>query len=153
MCDTEMDLYKGLIAAPYKRGTSGENGYYDCYGLVQALYLRLGIVIPDQPRPAKRKDLGNYADQERLNWIPVLSENKNDPLAVVSCDPRLSSQRFALRPYNLVQLQVDGFNCHIGMVLPDKRVIHTWEVSGCAVIERLDDKWENKIVGVYRPHN
>lgn len=148
----EKELYGDLIAAPYERGANGSAGTYDCYSLLQTLYSRMGIILADQPRAKKRSDLEALILRDLVNWQPVRPRGVNDPLAVTSCDTRMVDRQFALRPYNAIQLNVGGFHCHVGMILPHHRVIHTWEQSGCVVIEPLDDyKWENNIVGVYYP--
>lgn len=152
MADDELELYADLLAAPYQRGSKGEHGRYDCYSLLQTLYARMGIVLADQPRATRRADLEALVLRDLVKWKAVRPVGVNDPLAITSCDTRLADRQFALRPYNAIQLNVGGFHCHVGMVLPNRRVIHTWEQSGCVVIEPLDDyRWENNIVGVYYP--
>ncbi len=146
------EFYADLIAAPYKRGAKGENGKYDCYRLLQELYKRLGIELEDQPRARKRQDMEKLIARDLPNWKPVLPVDGDSATVIESCNVMDEQRYYALRPYSAIQLAVRGHYCHVGMVLPDNQVIHTWENSGCVIIERLDDAtWQNKIVGVYRP--
>ena len=150
---SDKKLYQDLLEMPYLRnGREISDGGLDCYGLVRELYRRLGVNMSDAPRAYKGKDIAAIALSGKQSWHPVLPTSTSDSLAVESCDPNSQHKLFALRPYNVIQLEIKGHHCHAGMVLPDRRFIHTWEGSGMVVIDRIDSpRWIGKVVGVYHP--
>ncbi|PSU05435.1 hypothetical protein C9I92_21860 [Photobacterium ganghwense] len=144
------ELYFGdLLTKPYLRGARGENGYYDCYGLLMELYRRMGVEAPNYKTPETPRQMASSAAVWKQSWEPVLS--KAGYPTIKSCDPT-DSNTYALVPYSTLLLRVAGEDCHTAMLLPKMQFIHTWQGSGMVVVDRLlSPVWRNKVVGVYQP--
>lgn len=115
-----------LIGAPFVYGGRGENGMYDCYGLLLELNKRQGIDLPDYRSPTESRIIAGIFLREKQLWQ--------------RCDPE---------PGCAVLFRVKNLFCHVGFVLDNDSFIHTWEQSGGVLIERLSD-WESRIEGYYK---
>lgn len=63
-------------------------------------------------------------------------------------DQLLKVTRTELKPNDILLMRFMGHPQHIAIVT-DKGMIHAWEKSGKVVEHRIDDKWRNRIRGVY----
>jgi cell wall-associated NlpC family hydrolase len=58
-----LDWARGRIGAPYQWGGTGSNGF-DCSGLVQAAYSRMGVSLPRTTRDQAKR--GQMIDSDRI---------------------------------------------------------------------------------------
>ncbi|MCY1355599.1 hypothetical protein D9M69_420290 [compost metagenome] len=117
--------FSGLIGLPWEYDGKGEPGGYDCYGLLQEIHRRQGVVIPDFRRPSDR------------NQIAAVMSTNLSPWQRCQCQAGASV---------LIRL---ARTLHVGYMVDDFRFIHVWEQSGGVVIERIE-QWQPKILGFYR---
>ena len=125
-----------LIGKPFVEDGKGPNGY-DCYGLGQEVYNRLGKNLPDYDYSFSEhvskdtaKAISNIVEQEKSGWLLL---DKPEPYCFV------------------VFCIVPPFVSHMGVVLEDcSRFIHVSRKNS-VVIERLTSaRWENRIRGYYK---
>jgi len=119
--------FSDLIGIPYIKNGKDINGF-DCFGLVQEIYRRLGFVIPNL----------DYNDPDDVQFIDTLANNEKD---------KLTKQISKPEPYCFVLLMTVGtYVTHIGVVLEDcKSFIHTTKKKNVCV-EKLDNVlWKQKI--------
>jgi len=129
-------LFNDLIGKPFLDNGKGPDGY-DCYGLCQEVYKRLGIVLPEFDYT-----FSNHASSETAEAIDFkIEENKN---------------RFEViekpEPYCIVTFCiVPPFISHIGIVLDDCiKFIHVSRMNA-VVIDRLNSiRWKGRIRGYYK---
>jgi len=116
--------YVKLLGIPYKK--------LDCWGVAREFYrLELGI------------DLKRYYDQApNDNQVAknLIYTNAGDFEAVTK--PTFG---------NIVLINLNGIEAHIGIYLNEQQFLHTTIHSGC-VVDRIA-KWEKMFVGYYRVKN
>lgn len=116
-----------LIGIPFDYGGRGPETY-DCYGLLMECWRRAyGVELPEfrSSRIAARNALVMARNMHR--WREVEA-----------------------RPGAGVLLKTKGgVASHVGFLLEQDRMIHTWEKSGGVLIEPLWGDWRNRIVGFY----
>lgn len=106
---------------PYRWGAENPRRGFDCSGLIQYAYARIGIHVP---RTAHRQ----YADAARLLY---------------SMD--------ALEPGDLVFFRIDDRISHVGMYIGHDRMIHSPSRGERVRIERLDKRyWRRRFAGAAR---
>ena len=120
-----MDKCTDLIGTPFLFGGRGPD-FFDCYGLVMECSRRNGVVVPD---------FGFSSDQALISammgsTMPQWQETPCGPGAVVL-------------------LRVGRYVSHVGYMIDNDQMIHTWDASGGVLIERID-VWKQRIVGFYK---
>lgn len=123
-------LYDDLIGKPYKEGARGPEAY-DCWGVVMAIYHRLGWPVKNYPisfAVADGRHMDRFIDTEQTRW-----EKHAQPVpgAVV------------------LFRRANGLYCHVGVVIDDKRFIHSEEDVGVC-IDTLN-RWDPFVAGYYTP--
>lgn len=114
-----------LIGKPFVWGGRGPN-HYDCYGLVVEMHRRRGIELPEYTSPMNLREIAVLMEGGRPFWVP--------------CEEQ---------PGAIVAIRLGGLVCHVGYVLGDDYMLHTWERSGGVLKERLS-VWQTRIEGFYR---
>ena len=117
--------FDDLIGVPFAYDGRGPEKY-DCYGLVMELSRRDGIILPDFI----------HSSDMALNAATV---------GVVL--PQW--EQIEKCPGAIALIRIGKYVAHVGYVIDDNRMIHTWEESGGVTIQRLD-AWQHRIVGFYR---
>jgi cell wall-associated NlpC family hydrolase len=121
--------YVDLIGIPFRWGGRGPDAY-DCFGLLIEMNRRWwGVEVPDHAtfKKLSEVELAMARGRQKL-WRPV---------------PELG-------PGVSVQFRIKGHAAHVGFMLDDDWFLHTWEVSGGVLAERLSrDGWEDRL---YRKH-
>lgn len=114
-----------LVGVPFLYGGRGPDSF-DCYGLIMHIMReKHGIVIPD---------FRSSADQGVIMAkiaVGVQDWKKVEPA-----------------PETVVCFRIGGYLSHVGYMLNETQMIHTWEKSGGVVIERLD-AWKQRNAGHY----
>jgi cell wall-associated NlpC family hydrolase len=115
-----------LVGTPFKFGARAPSGEFDCYGLVMECLRRNGVEVPD---------FGFSESQGVISammgvTLPQWEEIDQAPGAVVL-------------------LRVGRWVSHVGYMLDQDRMIHTWEKSGGVTIQRISE-WKQQIVGFYK---
>jgi len=106
---------------PYRWGAENPRRGFDCSGLIQYAYARVGIHVP---RTAHRQ----YADAARL----LYSMNE-------------------LEPGDLVFFRIDDRISHVGMYIGHDRMIHSPSRGEHVRIERLNKRyWRQRFAGAAR---
>jgi cell wall-associated NlpC family hydrolase len=118
-------IYTDLIGTPFKYGGRGPEAY-DCYGLVMELQRRMGIEIPDYKSPQNMGEIASLLACEIPRWIEV---------------PRA--------PGTVVALRIGRYVSHVGLMIDNDRMVHTWEQSGGVCVECMYD-WERRVAGFFR---
>lgn len=122
--------YTDLLGVQFRyNGRSKEEGF-DCYGLTQEIYRRIGIILPEYTST----DDKSLIHQMIIQGIEVFKKiEKPEPYCIVL---------FMIKP---------PYVSHVGVVLEDcYRFIHVNEKVS-VVVERLDNiLWERKVRGYYR---
>lgn len=117
--------YVDLIGASFEYGARGPDKF-DCYGLVMEMHKRANISLPDF----------GFADDKALIsammgvTMPQWREVKQAPGAVVL-------------------IRIGGYVSHVGYMIDQHQMIHTWECSGGVTVIRVD-RWKQRIVGFYQ---
>lgn len=121
--------YVDLIGIPFKYGGRGPDTY-DCWGLVMELQKRQGITVPDY---ASTNDFGKIA---AMMAVGIMKWEKVEPTSGVVVAIRIPD--------------ANGVSAvrHVGTVLTNGRLIHTWEKTHGVTIERLET-WKRRIAGFY----
>jgi len=125
--------YTDLIGKPFKLGGRGPEEF-DCYGLIAELAKRSGDTFPDYASPAVLEEIAGCIDAMMPHWTPC----KRGKGAIVT-----------FRLNHVINDKHLSLVSHVGMVLPDDRVIHSWKRSGGVITEPLS-VWEHRINGFYR---
>lgn len=113
-----------LIGVPFQYGGRGPDAL-DCYGLVMECARRDGIALPD------------FGASDNQGVIAAMMGATMPQWKEIGC-----------RPGAVVLLRVGRHVAHVGYVIDDNRMAHTWESSGGVTIQRLD-AWKQRIVGFY----
>jgi hypothetical protein len=119
-----------LIGCPFVAGARGPDAY-DCYGLVRELYRRAhGVEIPNfvSPDGLLPSDCASMFERERTRPLWAATECAEGVIAL---------------------LRVDGFASHVGFMLADHLLCHTWRDAGGVCIEPIE-RWQHRLVGFYR---
>ena len=121
--------YDDLIGIPFKDGGRDMTGL-DCWGLVQILYDRMGIQLPDYHIAA--------ANEPAVNAKMI--------------DQAARWQRLDQPELGAVVLIANGA-CgranHVGVYIGDGRMIHAYAYSGVAISHTR--RWAAHIIGYYKP--
>ncbi len=115
---------ENLIGIPFQYGGRGP-ATFDCYGLLKELHARQGIDIPDYVSPEDGARITALFACQMQFW----KECKQEAGATVL-------------------LRIPG-NTHVGYMLDQNKMIHSWEGSHGVTVERLDI-WKPRIRGFYR---
>lgn len=116
--------YADLIGKKFRYGGRGPD-YYDCYGLVREMLIRSGVENPpDYTSPSDGARIIALMLGSRKYWKEC--ECKPGAVALI----RLIS------------------TMHVGFILPNAKMIHTWDRSGGVVVEYLKE-WEKRIITFY----
>jgi cell wall-associated NlpC family hydrolase len=118
--------YADLIGTPFKLGGRGPDAY-DCYGLLEEAYRRAGKTILDYRSPEAGPAISALIAGEcaRL-WMP--------------CEQRAGATVLIRVPFSL----------HVGYMINDFKMIHTWRNSGGVLVEPVED-WKRRVIGFYEP--
>jgi len=129
-------LFSDLIGKPFKDNGKGPDGY-DCYGLCQEVYKRIGKALPDfdysfstHASPETAEAINFMIKKEHNNFKKI---EKPEPYCIVT---------FCIVP---------PFISHIGVVLDDcVKFIHISR-RNAVVIDRLTSvHWQGRIRGYYK---
>lgn len=122
-----MRNYSNYIGIPFKYG-GRTNKELDCYGLYMLLSKELdGIEVPDVQSADTLEVIADLISKEKPKWKP--------------CD---------IEEGALVLFSIKGYGAHVGYVIDQDRMIHTWEKTGGVTIERLSLGWKHRILGCYK---
>jgi len=125
MANQEVPIdFADLIGVPFQYGGRGP-ARFDCYGLIMDLHRRQGKSLPD---------FGFASDQALVAammgaTLPQWKEVKQRPGAVVL-------------------IRVGRYVAHVGYMINQYQMIHTWEHSGGVSIVQVES-WKQRIVGFY----
>jgi len=118
-----------LVGAPFKYGSRGEDGYYDCFGFLYEYYRRAGKPLPSyQSSKSQSENARNIFSALRDICRP--------------CD---------LKRDAILVFRIKRHESHLAVYLGDDEFIHAWEGADMVVVERLSGVWEKRLVGVYEP--
>ena len=121
--------YSDLIGIPYKLNGRSKEGM-DCYGLVNEMFRRNNVVLPDY----------FYADESDITITQLIVENVN--FAVEIAGPEV---------YCAVLFRQHKFGTHMGVVLPDLiHFIHCCVGKNVAIEKLKSPFWKDKIMGYYK---
>jgi cell wall-associated NlpC family hydrolase len=124
-----MTDYTKYIGIPFKYGGRTYKEL-DCYGLVMLLYKELhGMDIPDVISPEFLADIADLVSVEKLKWTPS-----------------------PLEAGTVIIFNIKGYGSHVGYMIDDDKMIHTWEKTGGVTIERLSLGWKHRVLGSYKYH-
>lgn len=115
--------------APYGRDYSG----WDCWGLLRAAYADvLGIALPafDRFSPFDRRLVAAAMSEGGRAWREVTEIEAGDA----------------------VLMRVGNVACHVGLVLPQERVLHAQDGLGTLNEPLVSPHVQPRIVGFYRYH-
>ena len=100
--------------------------FYDCYGLVKALYEDIhAVVLPDFKSPEDAETIFAMMTLQLHQWDIVYD-----------------------MPGVLISMTLPNGGGHVGLSLGDGRFIHIWERSGGVRIENIED-WQRFIQGFH----
>ncbi len=119
---------------PYVDNGRGEKGV-DCWGLACLFYQKeLNIALPSYS--------GEYSSAEEKREVSTLINQHRGSWIQVPC----GEERFG----DIVILRLQGYPLHIGIVLDEKKMLHT--LKGCGTtIESYESRiWKNRIFGFVR---
>lgn len=115
-----------LIGKPFEYGGQGPDRY-DCYGLVREVYRRSGYELPFSLSPSNHTEITVLMAGKMNHFKPI------DPV-----------------PGAIVGLRVGRLMCHVGILVRQDHILHTWERSGGVIIERISmGAWANRVTGHY----
>ena len=121
------------IGTPYYHSGRTKVGGVDCAGLVIAVFGELGVTITDTPdhygRIVSTRQLMRTVRDNLTQVVGGLKEAKAGDVLTI---------RFKRHAQHLAIFTGEG------------TIIHSYEGSGKVIENRLDDRWQRKIVGVYR---
>ena len=107
----------------------------DCWGLVRLFYFcEYNILLPDLQGYKNTRDYPALAglvenEQSSGEWFRVKQE----------------------RPSDIVLFSIGGYLCHVGVVMSNKKMMHSFEANETACLERYNNmRWEKRIHGFYR---
>lgn len=120
-----MDNGNDLIGLPFKYGGRGPD-FLDCYGLVMEMSRRNGVDLPDF----------GFADDQAL-------------VAAMMGATLPQWEEIERRPGAVVLIRVGRYAAHVGYMLDEHRMIHSWEHSHGVTIISVDS-WKQRIVGFYK---
>jgi cell wall-associated NlpC family hydrolase len=114
-----------LIGKPFEYGGRGPD-FFDCYGLVTEFMRRAGQRVPDYISREAQERIALDMEAARVSWM--------------ACEPG---------PGAVALIRVGRHVCHVAIVMPRGKLMHTWARSGGVCIEDLDE-WRHRITGFYR---
>lgn len=117
--------FSDLVGAPFEYGARGPEKF-DCYGLVMECARRDGVTLPDFGFASNQALISAMMGATMPQWQEV--------------EPQAGA---------VVLLRVGRYVAHVGYLISPTQMIHSWEASGGATIERLD-YWKQRIVGFYK---
>lgn len=120
-------VYADLVGKPYADGGRGPHAY-DCVGLALELQRRLGRKLP-----------------------PYLSDEDSLHTAVAEGGELHESQRIDAPEAGCLVLMREGLGCHIGCMIDDAWMLHTYRKIGSAVRQPLQRSlFRSRVMGFYR---
>ena len=120
-----MAEWTDLIGKPFKYHGKGPDAY-DCYGLLQELYRRDGVKLPNVESVADQALQANLFAHGVQSW-----------------------QECEKFPGAAVLIRIGRYVSHVGYVSGTTHVIHTTKATGGVVREPLENL-KHRIVGFYR---
>lgn len=126
--------YADLVGKPFMWGGRGPE-HYDCYGLLMEMFARAG------------KPIRQFSSTSDLIAIANMMESHGSTWVETACAPGVCVA------FKMPVKQGDKWVrriTHVGFMVSNDRMIHTWEQSGGVVRERLDI-WRPRIAGFYVP--
>lgn len=120
-----MDDFSDLIGVPFEYGGRGPDRF-DCYGLVMECARREGVSLPDFGFANDQALISAMMGATMPQWIET---------------PKARGA--------IVLLRTGRWVSHVGFMLDDDRMIHTWDKSGGVTTQRVED-WKQRIVGFYK---
>jgi cell wall-associated NlpC family hydrolase len=128
------------FAIPFKAYGRDRHGC-DCWGLVRLVYAeQRGVVLPDFEgvSPDDAAAVPEAIESEKPKWRAVAYEDRQE-FDVVVMRARLVVEGKAMSP-----------EMHLGIVTPDRRILHTQQPFGVACVAADHPTLVNRIAGVYR---
>lgn len=124
--------YTDYIGIPFKYG-GRDRKELDCYGLVMLLYKELkGIEIPDVISPQTLAEISTVVESQKQSYWQ-------------KCEPKEGA---------VLIFGIKGYGAHVGYMLDNDRMIHTWEKTSGVTIERLSiNGWNRRLLGCYEYAN
>ncbi len=125
------ELILDLIGKPFCDGGRGPDAY-DCWGLVQEVYRRHGLALPEYQiscREASR--IREQAEASRPQWERL---ERPESLAIVAM--RMQPGR--------------DWITHVGVFLADDCLLHTIAATGAAIVRASHPFYRHRIEGFYR---
>lgn len=120
-----MDKGLDLIGVPFEYGARGPDKL-DCYGLVMEMSRRNGQPLPDF----------GFADNQAI-------------VAAMMGATMPQWQEIEQQPGAVVLIRVGRYIAHVGYMIDEHRMIHSWEHSHGVTIVSVDS-WKQRIVGFYK---
>ena len=121
-------IYSDLIGSEFKYMARGENGKYDCLGLIYELYKRLSIPLPHQ-QTVIDKHLRDRALEKGKDMFEKIS---------------------TVEPGCLIGFRVGSLISHVGMMLDRTRFVHIRKNTRCCIEKITDLKWKKRVIGYYK---
>lgn len=129
------DTITSLTQIPFVEGGRDDKGC-DCWGLVVVFYKNIfNINLPFY---------GNVFYENEKNYDTTCDEIEN-----IKNTDALFKQIEKPEFGDIIMLRVMGRPLHIGVVLDNKKMIHTNTKSGVVIEKFTGDKWKSRIMGYY----
>lgn len=126
--------FSNYIQIPYVDNGRDKRGV-DCWGLARLFYWNeFGIILPsytgEYSSAEEKKEVSDTINKHRGCWLEV----------------QQGDETFG----DIIILRLAGFPLHIGIILGNKKMLHT--LKGCGTtIENYDSRiWKNRIFGFVR---
>jgi lipoprotein Spr len=117
-----------LIGIPFEYGGRTLKGL-DCFGLIMKLLEGDGVNVHDfgWNKDSAIIQTMMLAAREGQHWVP--------------CKPQKGA---------IILFRVGRYVRHVAYMLDRNKFIHCWERSNGVVVERINEDWQNRIVGIYK---
>lgn len=120
-------LYNDLVGKPYKSKASGPDAY-DCFGVIQEVYRRAGINLPDEICTDATESIDSAVKSARSRYIRL----KNP---VAGC---------------IIAFRTRGkLVTHVGMALDHCRMLHSSDKTDVCIARFDSLGWKSRIEGYY----
>lgn len=132
--------YKPYLSVKYSRSGRSKNSNLDCYGLIFHMHKDLGIDLPLLATPEGDEESEELIFENMDAWTLQHLKKRGEPVP-----------EEYLKPGNVMLFHVNGYYCHVGLIIDEMKFIHAWPGTTHPTLERIT-LWENRIYGIYR-HN